>query len=187
MAVYNFARKCTGFDRDSSLSPCGRGWLAEPVGRGGIRKLLNCNQYIYEPVLDPHPDPPLFKGRGYRCGRLDAIPSPCPHPSLPLWGRIKVGARGGSGWGSMVKQVKDSQAQPRRKIETSPIAKLIRNDDDVLLYVFVFTHNLIQKVDQLFGIMLYFTTVSGIQGSGFVHFRRGVRAALVSSRRRRGE
>jgi hypothetical protein len=35
------------------------------------------------------------------------------------------------------------------------IAKLIKNDDDVLLYVFVFTHNLIQKVDQLFGIMLY--------------------------------
>jgi hypothetical protein len=35
------------------------------------------------------------------------------------------------------------------------IAKLIKNDDEVLLYVFVFTHNLIQKVDQLFGIMLY--------------------------------
>jgi hypothetical protein len=43
-----------------------------------------------------------------------------------------------------------------RKIENgSLIAKLIKNDDEVLLYVFVFTHNLIQKVDQLFGIMLY--------------------------------
>jgi hypothetical protein len=37
MAVYNLAKEYISIDRDSSLSPCGRGWLAEPVGRGGQR------------------------------------------------------------------------------------------------------------------------------------------------------
>jgi hypothetical protein len=40
MAVYNLAKKYIGFDRDSSLSPCGRGWLAEPVGRGGDKEFF---------------------------------------------------------------------------------------------------------------------------------------------------
>jgi hypothetical protein len=35
MGMHNLAKKYSGFDRDSSLSPRGRGWLAESVGRGG--------------------------------------------------------------------------------------------------------------------------------------------------------